>query len=639
VVFVQDITSRKQAEMKLRQFSRIVEQAPLSIAIANLEGTIEYANPTFCAVSGYTLPELLGQNPRVLKSGLTAPNVFADMWATLRRGEVWRGELTNKKKDGQLYDELAVISPVTDEQGKPTHYVALKQDITARKAGENALRDSEARFRELFDLETDAIMVTDTETGRFLQVNEAAAATYGYSVDEMLNLDSAVITAEPEKTRELYKALRQNADQAIEVPVRLHRKRDGTVFPVDIKIRSFVRNGRQIHVSVNRDITAQIKAREQLERFNVELENKVALRTEEIAARNHEIEALLRSIPDMVMRMRRDGTVLNFQPAKGETPLARVAMTSTVMANQSSHSLKPLMNAAFPLGLRAVAEKTAVAVETEIAFGSASLTAELRVAPIGTEEFVVFARDITERKRFEAAMVAMLDKERQMSEMKTRFISVTSHEFRTPMAAAMASAELLHNHPDRITPAKREELFVRIAVSFRRMMEMLDDVLLLNRMDADKVDVKLCSIDVKKSIQSYIDEIRLGDKDAHHFEFHSIGDTTHFATDPNLLHHILANLLSNAVRYSLPGTVVTTRLTAEPGKMRIMVEDQGIGIPEEDRARIFESFERGSNVGTIKGTGLGLNIVKRMTGLLGGTIEVDAIEGGGSRFTVTFPRA
>ncbi len=635
VTILVDVTEAKRAETELRKLSRIVEQAPLSIVITDLAGTIEYANPAFCAVTGYPLAEVLGQNPRMLNSGLTPPEVYPDMWETLIRREVWRGEFNNKKKNGELYDEFAVIAPVTGGTGKVTHYVALKQDITERKKAEIALRDSEQRFRELFDLESDAILVVEAETCRIVQANESACTAYGYTLEELLTMSTLDISAEPEKTREFLGTLSGSSDNIFKVPFRLHRRRDGTIFPVEISVRTFQRAGQFMMVSVMRDITEQVKAREQLVRFNAELEGKVALRTTEIVSRNREIEVLLQSIPDLVMRLRDDGTVLDFQPAKGATPLANVE-TGT-HAPDVGHAFDPLVEAARPLGLRALAENTTITAEMDIELGSDPRTIELRVAPIDAREFVVFARDITERKRIEVAMMAMLEKERQVSEMKTRFISMTSHEFRTPMAAVMGSADLLHNHFDRITPAKREELFSRIDTSLHRMTEMLDDVLLLNRIDAERVEVRLCPIQLLDFVKTVVDEIQLGDHETHGLELHAEGDLSHFVTDSELLHHILSNLLSNAVRYSPAGTLVTTRITAEAERVLITVEDRGIGIPEVDRERIFESFERGSNVGVIKGTGLGLNIVKHMTALLGGTIALEVPAGGGSRFILTLP--
>ena len=250
--------------------------------------------------------------------------------------------------------------------------------------------------------------------------------------------------------------------------------------------------------------------------------------------------------------------------------------------------------------------------------------------------FYIF-EDITAQKRLESEIAANLEKERQVSEMKTRFISVTSHEFRTPMAAAMMSVDTLQNHLEKLSPAKRSELFGRIHLSMRRMTTMLDEVLVLSRMDSVRLKLNLNSIDPVAFTRAVMEEVKAGDQAAHRFEFHAEGSTGPFVTEPNLLRQILSNLLSNAVRYSSAGTTIFTWFTADSAGLRITLEDRGIGIMEEDRARIFEPFERGSNVGNIKGTGLGLNIVQRMTEKLGGTITYEAVPTGGSRFILILP--
>jgi PAS domain S-box-containing protein len=370
---VEDITERRRAEEGLRKLSHIVEQAPLSIVITDLAGAIEYVNPRFCAVTGYTPQEAIGRNPRMLKSDQTPPETYRDMWRKLTRGEFWTGELWNRKKDGEVYVETAVISPVVDAAGRTTHYVALKDDITAQ---------------------------------------------------------------------------RRSAEEAA----------------------------------------------------------------------------------------------------------ARIA------------------------------------------------------------------------------------KEREISEMKSRFISLISHEFRTPLTAAMAAAELLHNHIDRLGPAKRDELFGRINSSVNRLTEMLDDVLALNRVDTANAELRLVPVDLSSFMRDAMEEVRLGDRDSHRFELHCGGESAAFVTDTILMRHIVSNLLGNAARYSPAGTLITLRTDAGTHGLTMSVEDQGIGVPEADRQRIFEPFERGSNIGTTKGSGLGLNIVKRMTELLGGNVAVGRVDGGGSRFSVFLPR-
>jgi signal transduction histidine kinase len=334
--------------------------------------------------------------------------------------------------------------------------------------------------------------------------------------------------------------------------------------------------------------------------------------------------------------VRVDGTVLLHQPARDSAALA--ALTRSSDGEKPSAIPNELIAPSIQIGRRALQEMATVTAETEIVIPHGKVAVELRVAPVGPEEIVVFARDITARKRLEAETAAMFEKERQLLEMKTRFISVTSHEFRTPMAAALGSAQLLHNHLDRLAPEKREELFERINTSLHRMTVMLDDVLLLNRMDGHRIELRLAPADLRAFLRNVIEEIRLGDQGAHPFELQADPhDAQPFVTDLNLLHHIFSNLLSNAVRYSAAGKPIAVWVENHPGYTRVVVEDQGIGIPVADRARLFQPFERGSNVGNIKGTGLGLNIVKRMTELLGGTVALDSPADGGSRFSLVLP--
>lgn len=898
VIFV-DITERANTERKLRQLSRTIEQAPLSIAITDLTGAIEYVNPRFCEVTGYTLEEVLDQNPRVLKSGKTAPEVYTQMWQTLSRGEIWRGELCNKKKNGDLYYEQAVIAPVTDDNGAITHYVALKEDITERKHRDEALRETQERYRLIAENTSDTIWLYDLAAERYTYCSPAVLRLRGYTAEEvqtqkltesmtpasaaraaqilpdrlarfaagdhsirtevhefeqyhrdghviatevsttlladdsgrvtqilgvtrditerrraekelqesrdrliqaeqiarlgnwsidlatgkvtwsdemyrLLDLDPATTTPSVELyhsflppedrdllerrftealttrqrfvlgtrlilrsgqlkyaegtgevivdaagqpvrvigtvqditerrqieielhelvkglrvlraissaleqrstdrvallalvVRELPSAMTHPADAQAEIVIEGQRQAAGATgvplarltVPISINDRvvgevsvSYVQphaagdegpfhvREREVLESIARTIGLGLGEREAfaaVQQFNAELEGKVAARTAELAARNRQIESLFNAIPDTVMRLGGDGTVLFSQRAPESPRLA--AITPVPNVAPAYRATGEFLAACRELVQRARAENGTVANDIEVGTPGGPVAIELRSAPTGSDEFVVFARDISARKRLEAEVAAMLAKEREISEMKTRFISVTSHEFRTPMAAAMGSVELLHNHFARMTPEKREELFTRIYGSLHRMTDMLDDILLLNRMDANRVEVRPTVIDLQKFVHSAVDEIRLGDREHHRFALEAEGDLAEFVTDPGLLHHILSNLLSNAGRYSPANTTVTTRVTATATAVTIAVTDQGIGIPEADRQRIFEPFERGSNVGQIKGTGLGLNIVKRMIGLLGGSISLESAPGGGSRFQVVLPR-
>jgi PAS domain S-box-containing protein len=142
VVVFRDITDRKEAQAQLQKLSSAVEQSPTTVVITDVEGRIEYVNPKFTEVTGYTREEAIGQNPRILKSDEQPPEFYEDLWKTIISGQDWRGEFCNRKKTGETYWESASISPIRDADGNPTHFVAVKEDVTDRKRAEQALLEA-----------------------------------------------------------------------------------------------------------------------------------------------------------------------------------------------------------------------------------------------------------------------------------------------------------------------------------------------------------------------------------------------------------------------------------------------------------------------------------------------------------------
>ncbi|MGD0815345.1 MAG: PAS domain S-box protein [Verrucomicrobiota bacterium] len=188
----QDITERKKSEHQLRKLWRAVEQSPASIVITDLQGGIEYVNPKFCAITGYGFEEAHGQNPRVLKSGEMSAETYSQLWATITAGEEWRGEFHNRKKNGELYWESASISPIRDDKGKVTHFVAIKEDITERKRALEDLKrtekesaESQRRLKAILDAAADHIWLRDRD-GRFLAANRAWCDFAGIKESQMV---------------------------------------------------------------------------------------------------------------------------------------------------------------------------------------------------------------------------------------------------------------------------------------------------------------------------------------------------------------------------------------------------------------------------------------------------------------------
>jgi len=246
--------------------------------------------------------------------------------------------------------------------------------------------------------------------------------------------------------------------------------------------------------------------------------------------------------------------------------------------------------------------------------------------------------DITGRKKSEAEMREALEQQKALNELRTRFVAMTSHEFRTPLAAILSAEEVLRHHGDRLPHAERMETLDSIAGGVQRMSRMMDRVLLLGRADAGMLDFVPAPVHLPALCARLVEEVRAQHPGSPCEVLAGWGaDVGEGHFDEKLLRHILSNLLSNALKYSPRGGTVGFEVRREEGEMVFEVSDQGIGIPAEEVGHLFGSFHRASNVGAIEGTGLGLAIVKHAVEKHGGRIAVSSEFGKGSRFTVRLP--
>jgi PAS domain S-box-containing protein len=248
-----------------------------------------------------------------------------------------------------------------------------------------------------------------------------------------------------------------------------------------------------------------------------------------------------------------------------------------------------------------------------------------------------FFLDISVRKRAEEEVRKALMRERELSELKTRFVSLASHEFRTPLATILSSVELLEDFGASLPDGERRELMRIIKASIGRITGMLDQVMLIGRAEADKLEYRPEPHEAAELAASIAREIDQAHGRPNRIHFKHRGDPGRRMLDSRLMSHALGNLLGNALKYSPAGSEVAFEMEATAAALTFLVSDQGIGIPEPDHARIFESFHRGRNVGNVEGTGLGLSIVKQCVELHGGTVDFESAPGKGSTFIVCLP--
>ena len=246
-------------------------------------------------------------------------------------------------------------------------------------------------------------------------------------------------------------------------------------------------------------------------------------------------------------------------------------------------------------------------------------------------------RDITERKQVERDIRKALTKEKELGELKSRFISMASHEFRTPLTTIYASAEALEHYRHRWSEEKNTGYLHRIQATVKHMTSLLNDVLIVGRADSGKLDCQPKWMDLEEFCRDLAVELQLGSGDDQRIEFSCTGDLKQVWADEKLLRQILGNLLSNALKYSPIHTQCYFQADRKGKNIVFRVQDEGISIPLADQKQLFDLFHRASNVGNIPGTGLGLAIVKKSVDAHGGKISFVTESGVGTTFTVVLP--
>ena len=253
--------------------------------------------------------------------------------------------------------------------------------------------------------------------------------------------------------------------------------------------------------------------------------------------------------------------------------------------------------------------------------------------------FAKITRDITDQKKAEEDIQTTLLREKELNELKSRFVTLASHEFKTPLSVILSSVSLIEKYPESDQQDKRLKHIHRIKSNVNNLKQILNDFLSLEKLEGGIVQNCPVETDLTHLIREAIQDMENSLKEDQHIGLQTEGTPRPIFVDIQLLRNILNNLLSNAIKYSPEGVDIDCTLSYHPTTFDIAVKDQGIGIPPEEQAQLFERFFRATNTTGISGTGLGLSIVKRYLDLMGGEIHLTSIPGQGSTFTVSLPAA
>lgn len=669
--FRQDV-ERKRAEAELRKLSLAVEQSPSSIVITDLDANLEYVNEAFVKSTGYSREEALGRNPRILHSGKTSPETYARMWACLAGGSTWQGEMINRRKDGSEYIESVRIAPVHDKNGRTTHYLGIKEDITERKRVEQALQESERKFRVMAASAQDAIAMLDS-AGNISFWNAAAENIFGYREQEALGRDLHELIA-PTRFHDAYHRGIAHFRKTGEGPVigktlelvALHR--NGNEFPIEISLSAVEVAGRWQAIGIIRDITGRKQAQNKLQMFR----------------------ALLDHSSDII-------EVLNLETLRlfdiNETGCRETGYGREEILAMDIHDLDPTYSA---ISRQEIAEQIRQSGHAQYESirrrrDGTTFPVEISATRIELEQpyLLNVVRDITERKRIELQMleqyrhvaeinVQLTEANRELEQAKHQLLQSekmaaigllaagVAHEINNPVGYVNSNLGTLEKYLadimvilDKYTAAEAvlgadnpllEELRqFKVRVDFDYLRADIKALLAESHQGLDRI--KKIILDLKDFSRADTDEQWVW-ADLHHGLDSTLnvvwnelkykcevvkeyGDLPKVWCLPSQLNQVFMNLLVNAAQAIEVRGRIVIRTGWQGEQVWVEVEDTGKGIPPEIVSRIFDPFFTTKPVG--KGTGLGLSVSYNIVEKHHGHIEVRSEVGRGTAFRVWLP--
>ncbi len=625
--------ARRRAEALLRrQEARVVhrlEQLRLAVdehaivSVADARGNIVRVNDKFCAISGYRREELLGQNPRIVKSGAHPPEFYAEMWRTLAEGRIWRGELCNQRKDGSRYWVESTIVPFFDGSDKPRQFISILTDITPLKEREAALRIRDERLRRSQEFANIGTWDWNIRTGE-LYWSEHIPVLFGHPSGGLAtSYENFIQTVHPDDRQAVNAAVQASVERDVPYDIE-HRVvwPDGTVRWLEEK-GAVVRDaaGQPLNMlGVAIDIHERKMAEERLALFRRVFDASsqaigIADSTGRMIYMNRAHEEMLGYTGEECLGQ---PFAMFHDPADGEQIVAKVQA-----ATQSGKGYGGLLPMRRKDGSRFTAAVNIGFVmdahgQMQYAFNAFSDFSE----ELGRREELARAKEEAERS----------------SRAKSDFLSSMSHELRTPLNAIIGFSQMLEY--DGGLGADQLDNVHEILKAGRHLLELINEVLDLAKIEAGRVDLSLEAValgplyeDCRQLIQPLAAQrgIRLDV---------AVGAEAVFA-DRTRLKQVLLNLLSNAVKYNRDGGEIrlTVEAAREARQWRLVVADTGPGIAADKQQELFQPFNRlGAEYGDIEGTGIGLTISRRLIDMMGGEIGVDSEVGVGSRFWIELPR-
>jgi PAS domain S-box-containing protein len=610
--------ARKMAEREQEKICRIIEQAASAVVMTDLEGSIIYANSYYTKLTGYTLDELRGRNPKILQSGLTPPPTHQALNQAFTERKVWRGELVNKRKTGEIYYQWTVLFPLHDARGQATSYVGFLEDITERKRSEKLLE-----FIRSVVENADPMLWVDPFTGEAVYANKAALAHLGYTRETFKNKHipdwdpDFTLARLPDLLDEL-----QRTGEPVVFSTRQYRA-DQSLVEMEIVAHLVQDDERQFIIANMRDVSA---------RKQVDL-----LLTRERAM----LQGILDTAP-VGVEISVDGVTRFVNPRMVELTNTRLGQPS-LSTHMNPEERSRLFDALEREGIVRDCELSLVGLDRTL---HTILATFLNAEYEGQKGIMKWAVDISTLKEAERSLIRSKQLAEAAAKAKGEFLANMSHEIRTLMNVIIGMGQLAL----KTSLNQQQQTYVeKINSAAHSLLGVINDILDYSKGEAGKILIESAPFlvdDVFSNVGNML-SLKAEEKGLELVFCIAGGVPEALVGDPMRLGQVLTNLCGNAIKFTSHGEILIgveqKSHTETSVELHFWVKDAGIGISPEQAELLFESFAQADSSTTrmYGGTGLGLAISKKLVELMGGNIWVESALGAGAtfHFTVTLGRS